>query len=169
MTGAVRSSLPSWMSWSAAIDVNSFETDAMSKIVSSRIGTCCSGGSSVPLASAYRTALPTVYRSTTTPSCASTPTAPGKNARPHGPAFRRSAMYCSAARIGAGFRPTSSGSPVRSVVHGGAKPCCGRSKRPASWWPVMALAPEVMVVSATRTPVAATRIFLARMTPPPQR
>src|SRR3954469_153001 len=166
LTGVSMVSCPRSTSCSTAIEVNSFEIDAMSKMVSLRIGTCCSAGSSVPAASAYRSAPPTAYRSTTTPSWASRPTAPEKCGCPVASGFVQLARKSSAALIGAGSSPASFGLPSRRVVHGAANPCCGRSKRLASSWRPMALAPEVKVVSATSTPVAAARTFLARTSSP---
>ena len=46
-TGLSRSTTPSSTSWVTASEVNSLETDARSKMVSSRIGTHWSRGSSV--------------------------------------------------------------------------------------------------------------------------
>ena len=46
-TGLSRETRPSSMSWTTAIEVKSFETEARSKIVSVRIGSHSSRGSSV--------------------------------------------------------------------------------------------------------------------------
>ncbi len=48
--------------------MKSLETDAMSKMVSLRIGICWSAGSSVPLPSAYLSARPVALRVTILPS-----------------------------------------------------------------------------------------------------
>jgi hypothetical protein len=101
-------------------EVNSFETEAMSKMVSVRIGICWSAGNSVPLPSAYLTAWPVALRVTTLPLWPSSVTAPAYRGLTVPFGRVQPSTWVSAVSIGAGSRPAFTGLASRSNVDFGA-------------------------------------------------
>lgn len=129
-TFASRSSAPRSICCTARIEVNSLDTDARSKTVSSAIAICWSAGNSTPVSvfssyAAYRTALPIGRCSATVPPRPASSTAPANHGC-LGEAPRNFSASVTNWSSGPCNRPARAAEPRRSV----GRPCAAFAPGP---------------------------------------